>query len=80
MENNIISLKDFRDKKETQKLLDLDPAEFEDPVVIGWVTDESGERSLNVVSAVDTKECLWMIDLAQKIVDQDSVECRNENE
>ena len=80
MKNNIISLKDFRDKKETQKLLDLDPAEFEDPVVIGWVTDAHGERSLNVVSAVDTKECLWMIDLAQKIVDQDSVECRNENE
>ena len=80
MENNIISLKDFRDKKETQKLLDLDPEELEDPVVIGWITDEHGERSLNVVSAVDTKECLWMIDLAQKIVDQDRVECRNENE
>ena len=80
MKNNIISLKDFRDKKETQKLIDLDPEELEDPVVIGWITDENGERSLNVVSAVDTKECLWMIDLAQKIVDQDRVECRNENE
>mgnify|MGYP003110235646 FL=1 len=80
MKNNIISLKDFRDKKETQKLIDLDPEELEDPVVIGWITDKNGERSLNVVSAVDTKECLWMIDLAQKIVDQDRVECRNENE
>ena len=80
MKNNIISLKDFRDKKETQKLIDLDPEELEDPVVIGWITDKHGERSLNVVSAVDTKECLWMIDLAQKIVDQDRVECRNENE
>ena len=80
MENNIISLKDFRDKKETQKLLDLDPAEFEDPVVIGWVTDEHGERSLNVVSAVDTKECLWMIDLAKKIVESRPPEVRGSNE
>ena len=36
--------------------------------------------SFDIVSEVDTDECLWMIDLAQKIVDSRPATTLNENE
>jgi len=80
LKNNVISLKDFKERKIIQHYEEFDSTDLEDPVVIGWTTDENGDRALHIVSAVDTKECLWMIDLAQQIVDKDTSECINENE
>jgi|TARA_R100001460_G_scaffold74478_1_gene115600 hypothetical protein len=78
--NNIISLDDFRKQKTSIEDIEDDCPELEDPVVIGWVTDESGNKSLHIISAVEDKECLWMIDIAQKIVDSKPSEYINENE
>ena len=80
MTNNIISLDDFRKQKTSIEDIEDEYPELEDPVVIGWVTDENGDRSIHVVSAVSTVSCLWMIDLAQKIVDSRPSEYMNENE
>ena len=80
MTNNVINLEDFRKKNIFSEDIEDEYPELEEPVVIGWVTDDYGDRSLHIVSAVDTQECLWMIDLAQKIVDSNPNECRNENE
>jgi len=80
LKNNIINLNDFR----KYNILSSDEeeicSELEEPVVIGWVTDEYGEKSIHVLSAVDKEECLWMIDLAQKVVEGDSVDDVKENE
>lgn len=80
MTDNVINLDDFRKQNIFSEDIEGDYPELEEPVVIGWVTDDNGDRSLHIVSSVDTKECLWMIDLAQKIVDNGSNECINENE
>jgi|TARA_R110002020_G_scaffold443672_1_gene654929 hypothetical protein len=78
--NNIISLDDFRKQKTSIEDIEDEYPELEDPVVIGWVTDENGDRSIHVVSAVSTVSCLWMIDLAKEIVDSRPSEHMNENE
>lgn len=80
MIDNVINLDDFRKQNIFSEEVEGDYPELEEPVVIGWVTDDNGDRSLHIVSAVDTKECLWMIDLAQRIVDNKPSECINENE
>ncbi len=80
MTNNIISLDDFRKQKTSIEDIEDEYPELEDPVVIGWVTDENGDRSIHVVSAVSTVSCLWMIDLAKEIVDSRPSEHMNENE
>ena len=80
MTNNVINLEDFRKKNIFSEDIEDDYPELEEPVVIGWVTDENGDRSLHVVSAVSTVSCLWMIDLAREIVDSRPNEHMNENE
>jgi len=78
--DNVINLEDFRKKNIFSEDIEDEYPELEEPVVIGWVTDENGDRSLHVVSAVSTVSCLWMIDLAREIVDSRPNEHMNENE
>ena len=80
MTDNVINLDDFRKQNIFSEEVEGDYPELEEPVVIGWVTDENGDRSLHVVSAVSTVSCLWMIDLAREIVDSRPNEHMNENE
>jgi hypothetical protein len=80
LKNNIINLNDFRKDNIFSEEVEGYYPELEEPVVIGWVTDENGDRSLHVVSAVSTVSCLWMIDLAREIVDSRPNEHMNENE
>jgi len=53
---------------------------MEDPIIIGWVVNDAGEKELNIASSVNTICCLWMIDLAKKIVESRPPEIRNDNE
>jgi len=78
--NNVINLEDFRKKNIFSEDIEDEYPELEEPVVIGWVTDENGDRSLHIVSAVSTVSCLWMIDLAREIVESRPSEHINENE
>ena len=80
MTDNVINLDDFRKKNIFSEDIEDEYPELEEPVVIGWVTDENGERSLHIVSAVSTVSCLWMIDLAREIVESRPSEHINENE
>ena len=80
MSNNVIELDKYRKENIFSEEVEGDYPELEEPVVIGWVTDENGDRSLHVVSAVSTVSCLWMIDLAREIVDSRPSEHMNENE
>ena len=80
MSNNVIELDKYRKQKVFSSDLEGECPELEDPVMIGWAYDEDGVKSLHIVSAVDTPECLWMIDLAQKIVDNRSNGSVNDNE
>jgi hypothetical protein len=80
LSNNVIELDKYRKENIFSEEVEGDYPELEEPVVIGWVTDENGDRSLHVVSAVSTVSCLWMIDLAREIVDSRPSEHMNENE
>jgi hypothetical protein len=78
--NNIIKLENYRKNKNIEDYYDSSD-ELIDPVVIGWTEAEDGERELHIVSSVDTVPCLWMIELAQKIVEGRPPEIiRNDNE
>ena len=80
MSNNIIKLEDYKKYKTGDDYYDPSP-DLIDPVIIGWMEAEDGERELHIVSAVDSPECLWMIDLAQKIVEGRPPKIiRNDNE
>ena len=57
--SNIIYLSDYRKKN-----IEEEP-ELRNPIVIGWDEDDS----LYIASSVDTDECLWMIDIAKKIME-----------
>ena len=57
--SNIIYLSDYR-----KKTIEEAP-ELRNPIVIGWDEDDS----LYIASSVDTDECLWMIDIAKKIME-----------
>jgi len=76
--DNIINLDSYRNSYEVFD--DSEITDLEDVVVIGWHLDEEGEKCLNISSSVNTVSCLWMIDLARKIVESRPPECRNENE
>ena len=80
MSNNVIKLDQYRKSKIFSSDIEEDYDDLEDPIMIGWVTDKNGDRSLHIVSAVSTVACLWMIDLAQKIVDSRSSSNVNDNE
>ena len=60
--SNIIYLSDYRRKKKEE---DQEETELRDPILIGWDKDDS----LYIASTVDTNECLWMIDIAKKIIE-----------
>ena len=75
MSDNIVTLDDYR-----QSLEILDEYELEDSLIIGWTTDSNGDRVLHVSSSTDTKESLWMIELAKKIVESRPPDFRNSNE
>jgi len=80
LSNNVIQLDQYRKSKIFSSDIEEDYGDLEDPIMIGWVTDKNGDRSLHIVSAVSTVSCLWMIDLAQKIVDSRSSSNVNDNE
>ena len=80
MSNNVIQLDQYRKSKIFSSDIEEDYDDLEDPIMIGWVTDKNGDRSLHIVSAVSTVSCLWMIDLAQKIVDNRPNGSVNDNE
>ena len=80
MSNNVIKLDKYRKPKIYASDIEGEFPELEDPIMIGWADDGDGNKSLHIVSAVDTQECLWMIDLAQKIVDSRSSSNVNDNE
>jgi len=75
LSDNIVTLDDYR-----QSLEILDEYELEDSLIIGWTTDSNGDRVLHVSSSADTKESLWMIELAKKIVESRPPDFRNSNE
>ena len=75
MSDNIVTLDDYRKPPEI-----LEEYELENALVIGWTTDDRGEKILHISSSVDTGESLWMIELAKKIVESRPPDCRNGNE
>ena len=75
MSDNIVTLSDYR---KSPKI--IEEFELEDALVIGWTTDESGDRVLHVSSSVETEDSLWMIDLAKKIVESRPPEVWSNNE
>ncbi len=78
MKNNIINLENFR---KSNSSYEEDIPELDDVIIIGWAENKMGERSLHIISDVDTVPCLWMIELAQKIVEGRPPEIiRNDNE
>ncbi len=80
MSKNVIELDKHRKLKQPDYLPEYEVPELYDEIRIGWVYGEDGKKSLHIVSEVDTNECLWMIDLAQKIVDSRPATTLNENE
>lgn len=83
MSDNVVNIIDYRSSVKEESWSKDDSSyfeEMEDPVMIGWVVDEFGDKTLNIASAVDTVECLWMIDLAKSIVESRPPKCRNDNE
>ncbi len=75
MSDNIVTLSDYR---KSPKI--IEEFELEDALVIGWTTDESGEKVLHVSSSVETEDSLWMIELAKKIVESRPPEVWSNNE
>ena len=75
MSDNILTLSDYR---KSPKI--IEEFELEDALVIGWTTDESGDRVLHVSSSVETEYSLWMIELAKKIVESRPPEVWSNNE
>ncbi len=75
MSDNIVTLSDYRKSPEI-----IEEFELEDALVIGWTTDESGDRILHVSSSVETESSLWMIELAKKIVESRPPEVWSNNE
>mgnify|MGYP003636960211 FL=1 len=83
MSDNVVNIIDYRSSVKEDSWSEDDSSyfeEMEDSVMIGWVVDENGDRSLHIVSAVSTVSCLWMIDLAKSIVESRPPKCRNDNE
>jgi hypothetical protein len=80
LSNNVIELDKYRKQKVFSSDLEGECPELEDTVMIGWVYDEDGNKSLHIVSAVSTVSCLWMIDLAREIVDSRPADNVNDNE
>ena len=67
--SNIIKLDNFR--KELPEDIDFidDPVEYlEEPIVKGW-SNEGEHAGLYIASTVDRERCLWMIDLAKKMLE-----------
>ena len=75
MSDNFVTLSDYR---KSPKI--IEEFELEDALVIGWTTDESGDRVLHVSSSVETEDSLWMIELAKKIVESRPPEVWSNNE
>ena len=80
MSDNVVKLDKFRRSKEIDYITDEDMPQLYNEIKIGWVDDDDGNKSLHIVSTVDTDECLWMIDLAQKIVDSRPATTLNDHE
>lgn len=64
MSDNIVSLDDYRNTPEN-----LEERELDEAIIIGWSTDENGDKMLYVSSSVEDKESLWMIELAKRIIE-----------
>jgi hypothetical protein len=69
LSNNVIKLDDYRKDNISYEDLEDDYSEIEESLVIGWGDDGDGGKSLHIVSSVSTVCCLWMLDLARKIVE-----------
>jgi hypothetical protein len=87
LSTNIINLIDYKSSiknnewsNDHSNLDEVDLDDLEDPVMIGWTRDRFGEKTLHITSSVDTVCCLWMIDLARKIVESRPPEIRNDDE
>ncbi len=80
MSNNVIQLDKYRKPKIFSSDIEDEYPDLESPIMIGWANDDDGNKALHVISAVDTIESLWMIDLAQKIVDSRPADNVNDNE
>lgn len=80
MSDNVVKLDKFRKSKEIDYITDEDMPQLYNEIKIGWVDDDDGTKSLHIVSTVSTVECLWMIDLAQKIIDSRPATTLNEHE
>ena len=75
MSDNIVTLSDYRKSPEI-----IEELELEDSLIIGWTTDQSGEKILHVSSSVETEDSLWMIELAKQVVESRPPEIINNNE
>tara|TARA_E500000318_G_scaffold19378_2_gene20216 strand:+ start:1019 stop:1261 length:243 start_codon:yes stop_codon:yes gene_type:complete len=80
LSDNVVKLDKFRKSKEIDYITDEEIPQLYNEVKIGWVDDDDGTKSLHIVSTVSTVECLWMIDLAQKIIDSRPATTLNEHE
>lgn len=81
LSDNVVSLLDYKSSLDNNYYDDCcDSSDMEDPIIIGWVVNDAGEKELNIASSVNTICCLWMIDLAKKIVESRPPEIRNDNE
>ena len=77
MKNNIINLENFRKRNSS---CEEEMPELDDIIIIGWAENENGDRSLHILSDVDTDKSLWMIDIAQKIIDNNPSQYVDEDE
>jgi len=77
LKNNIINLENFRKNNSSYE---EDMPELDDIIIIGWAENKIGERSLHIISEVDTDKSLWMIDIAQKIIDNNPSQYVDEDE
>jgi|TARA_E500000318_G_scaffold88340_1_gene85568 hypothetical protein len=80
LSNNVIKLDKYRKPKIYASDIEGEFPDLENPIMIGWVTDENGDRCLHIVSSVSTVSCLWMIDLAREIVESRPEDNVNDNE
>jgi len=66
LKNNIINLENFKKRNSSYE---EEMPELDDIIIIGWAKNENGDRSIHILSDVDTDKSLWMIDIAQRIIE-----------
>jgi hypothetical protein len=69
LSNKVVNLSDYIKKNVHSEYDSYDSPELMESLIIGWANDGDGGKSLHVISSGSTVYCLWMLDLAKKIVE-----------